>query len=133
MKKDKGFTLIELLIVIVIIGILVAIVFVNLTGVQDEAKDARIKSSMSQLRSLALEKNAHLTGGYTYDVCAELEESITYTDIIRNGGIPGECEVSGNGESFCVESLLNSEEIWCVDVTGVDKGECVNGVCIREE
>ncbi|MDD3386747.1 MAG: type II secretion system protein, partial [Candidatus Pacebacteria bacterium] len=43
-KLSKAFTLIELLIVITIIGILSGLLIVSISGVEERAKDSRIKS-----------------------------------------------------------------------------------------
>lgn len=48
-NKQTGFTIVELLIVIVVIGILAAIVIVAYNGVQDRAKDSRIRSVGRQI------------------------------------------------------------------------------------
>ncbi len=67
MRKNRGFTLIELLVVIAIIGILASIVLISLRNMTDRAKDTRIKSAMSQARTIAqLIYDDYPSEGYRY-------------------------------------------------------------------
>lgn len=57
-KGSQGFTLIELLIVIGIIGILTALVAVNLQGARERARDTQRKADLDQIqKALELYKN----------------------------------------------------------------------------
>lgn len=49
-KQQTGFTIVELLIVIVIIGILAAITTVAYNGIQDRAKNTKIKNDLAQIQ-----------------------------------------------------------------------------------
>ena len=70
MKKRNSFTLIELLVVIAIIGILAAMSLTSLNVVRQKAKDARVKSSISQVRNLIMSYADVGGGNYTDLVCS---------------------------------------------------------------
>lgn len=50
-NKNKGFTIIELIVVIAIVGVLGAIVSVNVNNYLKKARDARRKADISQIRT----------------------------------------------------------------------------------
>jgi len=62
-SASKGFTLIELLVVIAIIGVLAAVVIVNLNVARAKSRDARRKSDLDSMRT-ALEMYSDRNGRY---------------------------------------------------------------------
>ncbi len=119
MSFKKGFTLIELLVVIAIIGILATIVLINLGGARDEAKDARIRSSLSQLRTVA-EMSASL-GNYE-DVCEDIVATAAYDDLTEMGGKNRDCFDHADG--YCVQITLNDDTNICTSGDEVTEGSC---------
>ncbi len=63
MKRQKGFTLIELLVVIAIIGVMAALVIVNLSTANKKSRDARRKADLSEVRT-AMELYFDANTGY---------------------------------------------------------------------
>ena len=66
--KKQGFTIIELLVVMVVIGILVTIMIVSYTGIQQRARDSERSSDVTQIR-VALDKYRADQSSYP-DVCS---------------------------------------------------------------
>lgn len=139
-KSSKGFTLIELLVVIAIIGILAALVLVALGNARQKAQDARIKSNLGQLRTLAEVHYDSNTPGATYtkfDTCigsgatagvpADCAGGISpsvlalKTDITNAGGTA--FVVKANAQSFCLSTTLASTTATglCMDNAGTYK------------
>ena len=133
-KFQKGFTLIELLVVIAIIGILAAVLLVNLAGTRNRAKDSAIKLEMGQIRtaieSLNLTANTYVGSCNAGTDCAALQSDITG----KQGG--GTVVNFFSASKYCVQYPLNTGGgTWCVDSTGYAGGtnitcDAVNINCV---
>jgi len=144
-KTKQGFTLIELLVVIAIIGILAALVLVALGNARDKANDARIKSNVGQLRTLAEVYYDSNSAGYdgfagcisgpTSSTCAggiEGSVSALVSDSAEAGGtVTALSDDTAPGTEFCIKSNLKSDtsKIICVDQTGQYTEGTDNTIC----
>ncbi len=148
-NKQKGFTLIELLVVIAIIGILASLVLVALGNARNKASDARVKSNISQLRTLA--ETIYDNQSSAYDKVAdcftatvpaaancrgtEVSVNALQTDLTSANGVadPGLTAVDST-TGYCVSAQLKSEttSYFCADSTGVAKvttAQCSTVTC----
>ena len=150
MRKNKGFTLIELLVVIAIIGILASIVLISLRNMTDRAKDTRIKSAMSQARTIAqLIYDDYPSEGYLY-FCdsaapgfADAALSADYRDQLNTLEADifkqqpsDEINCTSSVTDFCASArLIVGGKYFCIDddgnalVTSTDPCSAANSTC----
>lgn len=132
--KIKGFTLIELLVVIAIIGILAAIVFINVASIRGRAKDAAVKMGIDQLSYLAQvyydERNGNYGGFCNDDRVETVYDAIPGADCDKN---PKKCKVCHHDSdewTVCVQLNVpeDKSKAWCLDSTGnkkqIDQADC---------
>ena len=137
-RKSQGFTLIELLVVIAIIGILASIVLVSFPSAGKKAKDSRVKSGISQARTVM----TSYWGNYgNYGVCPNCfatgtpadEMPVLYNEVTNNAYnktamVVVVSSALGNATS-CMYAVLNEKNgtTWyCADSTGVSGTTAIN-------
>jgi prepilin-type N-terminal cleavage/methylation domain-containing protein len=116
--NKKGFTLIELLVVIAIIGMLSSLAVISLNTARDKARDAQIKSDLSQFRTFA--EVEHADGDYTGMVIGDVTPAIDPPVCSDDDAAYNLVVDSTDGTAWAAWADLCSETgNFCVDSTGV--------------
>jgi prepilin-type N-terminal cleavage/methylation domain-containing protein len=134
-QKLNGFTLIELLVVISIIGILTAVLLVNMIGIRERGADAKAKSDLNQLQTalrLYYNDNQHypLVNGDCRTVLGggsdKFRQSTPPYETYMNN-LPDSCFYSeeAGGEGFMLRTILKNTGDPDIDVTGE---RCIGGM-----
>ncbi|MDD2909511.1 MAG: type II secretion system protein [Candidatus Pacebacteria bacterium] len=135
-KKNKGFTLIELLVVIAIIGILSGVILVNVGDESKKAKDARIKSSMNQIRTRMETLRAEsATLVYPASPISDSEITKMRDDIVAQNSA-AVFDILSDGTNWCAKATLltkvgnTDKPTWCVGGKGYSGyGTCSSNKC----
>jgi len=143
-KNNLGFTIIELLVVIAIIGVLAAIVLINVTRYIDKGKDSAAQGDLGTLFTNAItfyNENGDFNG-VTSDadyanVVAGLESDKMSYDVVNTCSDSSGC-TNDDDADWCAAVDLKStaDTAYCVDSSGNKKlysgtaaAACVDGAC----
>lgn len=150
MKKNKksigGFTIIELLVVIAIIGVLAAIVLVNVARYIDKGKDAAAKGDMATLLTNTItfyNENGDFNGIASDDDYGNALDSLGSEKMGYT--VTAKCATAADVETDCGETsysvkwcasielkAVSTTTYYCVDSSGAKKesaSACAAGVC----
>lgn len=140
-KKNLGFTIIELLVVIAIIGVLAAIVLINVTRYIDKGKDSAAQGDLGTLFTNAI--TFYNENGNFEDINDENDGDPDYLNVITGletdkMGYTVVDTLAADNSEWCAAVDLKStaDTAYCVDSSGNKKlysgtaeAACVDGAC----
>ncbi|MFH1968427.1 MAG: type II secretion system protein [bacterium] len=139
-RNSAGFTIIELLVVIAIIGVLAAIVLINVTRYIDKGKDAAAKGDLATLLTNAI--TYYNTNSSFADIASDKDYGNVLTSLQGEKmgyAVTTKCDNSEkcdtDDQAWCtsIQEKADDSIYYCVDSSGAKKESataiCGAGVC----